>query len=455
MTTTAERRYQSWKPSRAPAMADQPESGQAVFFLLALFTIILFGRPTDLIRVRIPMAEMTAIAAIIGYLIAKLNGKLPWVITTEVKLVIALTFWFLLTVPFAIWKGGAVEALSRSWFKTLIIFFLLSQTVSSVRRVRTLLLIIVWCEFFVTAYAIAYLRMHGGVAPTTDDRFYGATVGFVSGNYLGIAAGITFPYMIVLLTRKPGVIRVLLILATMALMMWNAVLTASRSGFMAIGVCLVLSWFLLLGRARARWVGIIFVLGAVLAAALAPPVFWERMETLWKKKSELQSETSTSAAQSTQVRELALKNSIKWTLENPVFGLGFGCFHIKSGEAGGARQWIETHNGYTQVSSETGIPGLILFVSLLVTAVKRMRVISRLPADDPKAGELAMWARATLVALLSFMFGILFAHLSYDYYVYYLIGIGIALQMVYKREFLPAPAAAKKTAPALQESPGW
>jgi hypothetical protein len=57
------------------------------------------------------------------------------------------------------------------------------------------------------------------------------------------------------------------------------------------------------------------------------------------------------------------------TLERPIFGVGPGNFTAASAEdskeSGETAAWRNTHNAYTQVSSESGFPGLFLFLVII------------------------------------------------------------------------------------------
>lgn len=72
-------------------------------------------------------------------------------------------------------------------------------------------------------------------------------------------------------------------------------------------------------------------------------------------------------------RRLLLKESIAVTLRRPIFGVGVGNFPVyvngMNKEEGRLKEaWHGTHNTYTQLSSETGIPGLAIFIGILVVS---------------------------------------------------------------------------------------
>ena len=74
-------------------------------------------------------------------------------------------------------------------------------------------------------------------------------------------------------------------------------------------------------------------------------------------------------------------------MEHPIFGVGPGIFTV--GEAdlakseGQAAQWHVSHNSYTQVSSEMGIPGLLLYLAALWGTLSNIVWFRRRSRIDP------------------------------------------------------------------------
>ena len=60
-----------------------------------------------------------------------------------------------------------------------------------------------------------------------------------------------------------------------------------------------------------------------------------------------------------------------------------------------------------------------------------MRRMVRGCEGKPELSQEKALANATIVSLLSFMVGGCFAHLAWEFYVYYLAAIGVSLQTIY------------------------
>src|SRR5579864_1032763 len=90
------------------------------FAFVLLFTFAAFGRPEDIVSVlgSLHLTFIFGACAGLAYVRAHLMGRARIRWTRELKLVLALTAWFILGVPFAYWRGGSVHVLTDVWFKT-------------------------------------------------------------------------------------------------------------------------------------------------------------------------------------------------------------------------------------------------------------------------------------------------------------------------------------------------
>jgi O-antigen ligase len=178
-------------------------------------------------------------------------------------------------------------------------------------------------------------------------------------------------------------------------------------------------------------VGIGIAVALFAAVSFAPPVFWQRLGTVWGSSEMYTDAVRASAVESTQDHLAVLDRSIAYTLEHPIFGLGLGNFQVASGlQLGQPSAWMGTHNTFTEVSSEAGVPALGLFLTLLITALVNMKKTSGAFALSPGSPDLYLMARAALASLLSFVFGAFFAHLAYEYYIFYPIAIAVGIHCI-------------------------
>jgi len=396
----------------------------------------------------IAITEGVAILACLGYFWAFLRGGLPLNLCMELKLTVALTLCYAAGVPFSIWRGNSFDGLT-GWLKTLLVFFLISQLVTTMGRVRKLLWVIILSMGAVAFYSLAIK----GVGATAEDaRVLRFTMGILSGNYVGIAVGTTLPFIAALFIRRGSSFALLPLVSIFAMLVWMVALTASRAGTLGVVLSLVLTWvYLLRDSFKARLMGAGFVLVLIFVGVFAPGIFWDRLSTLWDPTGYAKSEASASEYQ----RKALLRRSITYTLQNPLFGVGLQNFEIMSGSStGSAHEWKGTHNTFTQVSSEAGIPAFIFFVAIFGVAIRRLNEIKRWAGKDLSRQEVGVFVRASLVSIFAFIFSGFFAHLAYDFYLFYLVGIGVALQAVQRQMQMQAmaePAVAARP----RYSNGW
>ncbi len=87
--------------------------------------------------------------------------------------------------------------------------------------------------------------------------------------------------------------------------------------------------------------------------------------------------------------------------------------------------WTAVHNVYLQLGVELGLPGLALFVALLVTSLRsarRAQRVARASADH----ELCHLAEGIEVSLLAFAISGIFYPVAYHFYFYLIAGLAAA-----------------------------
>ena len=400
------------------------------FFFVWLFTVNIYARPEDIVPFLGPLhlTYVFGLCAGVAYVGAFLLGRAGLLWPRELCLVAFLTGWYITGVPFALWRGGSFEVLTQVWFKTLLIFFLLTQTLVTLERIRKLLWAIILSELFVTSYSIA----QSPKVIWVGERMLGINLGILGWNFLGIAIALTIPYIAALFISDSSLLKRSLLVAAVLSMTWMLVLTASRSGFLNVMFSIVLTSLLVLrGNAGGKVVGLLIILLLVIALSFAPNVFWQRIGTIWSTSDSGKNQITASAEESQEDRVAVLTRSIQYTLERPLWGLGLGNFVVAGGtRLGRSDAWMGTHNTFTQISSEAGVPALLLFITLFAVALRNMKTTWKAAVNTPQGAEMNLMARATWVSLLSLIFGSLFAHIAYEYFLFYPVAIAAGIAHV-------------------------
>jgi len=146
---------------------------------------------------------------------------------------------------------------------------------------------------------------------------------------------------------------------------------------------------------------------------------------------EVDSDVSSVASQ--VQREELFKTSLGYTLRHPLFGVGPDQFATAvSQDAARASEhmpWLGTHNTYTQVSSECGIPALILYLAVIGLCLRSNLRLYRWARDRPECCELAGLSRCLLAGTLVYAVSAFFFHMAYSAYLPELAGFTVALHL--------------------------
>ena len=207
------------------------------------------------------------------------------------------------------------------------------------------------------------------------------------------------------------------------LMMTYAVLrTGSRGGFLALAVAAVVClWeFAIRGR-RPFLIGFAVLAGLILWQSAGGMVMGRLRATLDGN------EDSAAAYASGQARQLLFWKSLDVTMQHPLFGVGPGNFDQVSG------QWHTTHNSFTLLSSEGGLPALILYVLIFWSAFKNLRAAKR---RAPKRTEARLLAGALFASLAAYAVGSAFLSVAYSYFPYILVAYTSAIFLMTQETYM-------------------
>ena len=312
---------------------------------LVVFSFLYFARPEDLIPGlgKVPVEKILGgiafIALFFGIRSRSTFKKWP----LELKLLAALLGWQILCIPFASYITGALLVVIDRCSKALIVALLVALVADSIGQVRRLM----WIQASAVAFMtfVSVLLYKGG-------RMGGVLGGvFDNPNDLAMNIALNFPLCLMFLLLEKNPIKKLVWFAGILVMGRGLMLTYSRSGFLAIVVAVIFS-LLEFGIRNKRH----YLFGAAAFCALAlliagPQSYGNRIRSLVSNDVEVYGDAKGPRA------ELLMK-SLVITAKHPLFGVGPGQFASYTGK------WLVTHNTYTELSSECGIPALILFLLL-------------------------------------------------------------------------------------------
>jgi putative inorganic carbon (HCO3(-)) transporter len=176
------------------------------------------------------------------------------------------------------------------------------------------------------------------------------------------------------------------------------VLTQSRGAFLAL-IAIALPSAVALARRRPRTV---IALGALVALALyfAPAAFWTRMQGL-EKATSVTTIGEMDPEGSARQRFAVLQTATRIVRDHPVLGIGLGAYGLANAQYTPSLGNLDTHNTYLNILAETGAPGLIFFLALVISVLGTARVARRRAQRAlPAQAEMLRWLQFGLIGFL-------------------------------------------------------
>jgi probable O-glycosylation ligase (exosortase A-associated) len=419
-----------WRPEsgqRPPGLNASGERTSPVpFWALVGFTFVLLISPQTYFPAlsSVRPALLVASVGILAYLIDQLVHRRPVLrITREMRITTWLVCWAVVTTPLSLWFWGSVSVLLDLYFKTLIVFWLLYTTVNNLVRLRR----IAWSLTLMgIPIALAAVRNYlSGIQLAKFERITGYEGGLTENpNDLALMLNLIFPLTMALLicSRKPRTRYVLM--GILFLYILAIVATFSRGGFVTLAALFFIYLWKFRNRSEKKWL-IAVLLIVLLCVPFLPSAYWNRISTTVNSKSD--------ATSSAQERLQIMSAAVIFVIKHPIVGAGFGMSILAMNEEGGTF-WTDVHNAYLQYAVDLGLPGLVLFLMLMVACFKSTIKVQRESARAPALQELFFLAQGVQISLWAFSIAALFHPVAYHLYFYYMAGLAVALRAVYEFE---------------------
>jgi O-antigen ligase len=390
----------------------QGRPSASAYFWLLLFFVVYCARPEDWIPglAVIPLAKVAGVFCALSFLasIPQLRRYLP----RETIYLALLVFQLWLTVPMSpVWRGGAFYT-TLDFSKVLLIVLVMNVAVTTMARLRRLIFV----QTTSVAVSAAATLVKGG---SRLGRLEGVGYGiYKNPNELALIMVLTLPFCVAFLLRTRSWLSKAVWASVAILMVYGTMLTGSRAGLLALlvsgGVCLREFGI------RGRRIGLLFAGAVVMLLMLfSGDTVNSRFDAMFNDHPT--TEAGRAAHGSAVARQELFWKALAITAEHPLFGIGPGNFNSSSGN------WHDQHNSYTQMSSEGGVPALILYVLLLWCALANLRKTNRLAPPD---SEEALFAMALRGSLYGFIVGSFFADSAYHFFPYLLVGYTSALVVI-------------------------
>ncbi len=411
--------------------------------LLAFYVFLLAGRLLDVSPIwwlHIPM-----IILLVLMVSTMARGQLQHTFSSKIaKYFTAFTVWVFVCFPFSYWRGQSKIYLQYQ-VQSFIVFVIIVQIARTKRDWQKVV-----GGFAYATLTAALLALHFNYTLAGRLALPNGTLADPNEFALLMVAGLPFWWFKA--SRAKGFRKILFLCCTLPIFLAFA-RAGSRGGLLAMTILLVISFVFARGVQK-----LVIVMTAVIAIAastiLLPGYIQTRFQTFFSSSSDdehLGSRLDSDIA-SSEGRKALLIQSIKMTFEHPVLGVGPGCFASvawdeRKAATGAGGLALVTHNTYTQISSETGIPGFILFFSVVFLCVRS--VISDYRRLAPIDMEFAQYARYLLSCMAATALGIFFLSVGYTPLTATIFAFALSLHKVVESSLKTA-----ETVPVAHAS-GW
>jgi O-antigen ligase len=412
-------------------------------YLVCLVIFIFYSRFFDvyLAQYKIPAITLglTAMASLFsGHLLQSLQYRVS-------KLLILFTGVLLVSSTFSVWRGGSIELITSVWFKSLLVYVLIVSLIQDWRHSTQLARTMAWSIGVLSVLSYIYANGESG-------RFFLKEGKLSNPNDLAQALLLGLPFLMMLFSQSailaPTRILSFFLIGILGV---DFLHTGSRGGMVSAAICLPV--VIATSSSKVK-IGTALLLVAILATgtlAFSPALraryltFFD--STVDEDTSEQTARVSEIAVASAMSRREVLLESVKVTLLHPIIGVGPGMFaefrEREAAKQGKHAVFLLTHNTYTEVSSECGIPALIIFVAILVSTFRTATKIHRLSRSRPEPSMKAVAATASALrySVLAYATTSFFLSVAYQALLPTLAGMVVALEYSVARQLAAAPAS--------------
>jgi O-antigen ligase len=412
----------------------RPGPRQPAFYLAVVYIFVTYTRLPEFIPLvsghGLRLGLIMTVLAVLGIM---LSGSVYRIFSSKiVRALAAFTIWLFLATPFSIWRGGSTGQV-MFWCGSVISLVLLAGCIEGAEQCRKAGYAMAVSVLAIEA--LSFLLGNSAANAKETGRFAFASGTFANPNDFAALLLIGLPFcLLVVRTRKGFSVLKLACILGLILIPLSAVRTGSRGGLLALLVMFVLYFFSVPSVQR-----IPLVIAALLLGVAA--VIFSSSNALDRYRTILQSGDSTvyyandterSAALSTLSRKELFMSSLRLTIHHPLLGVGPGMFLVADAkdaeERNQAAAWHQTHNTYSQISCENGLPALFFYLAALFFCFKVTRAARQSAAAYPELRSYADTAFCLRFSVIAFAVTAIFASNAYYFFFPLVAGLCAALE---------------------------
>lgn len=334
----------------------------------------------------------------------------------------------LLATPFSMWRSGSAAMLLNYIPRNYLTFFYIAAFTTSLRRCRTLMYVNV---VGAVVLLLTCLKFGQAGSAVDDGRFsVPGSLFYSNANELGLALLLGVTSFLFLMYRQAVAARILGVAGILLCSMY-ALKTGSRGCLLA--AVAMFGMIFLFGKNKVKTAIVALPIIAIVLLFLPSATVHRLLLFGTDRATEAQTSADIAAIDSQLQRRELFKKSLYYTVTHPLFGVGPNQFAVAvAGDAsknGLHASWLGTHNSYTQVSSECGIPAFICYCAVVFLCFRTNWRLYRRSRDNTALKDVMALSFCMLAGTLVYTVSTFFFHIAYSGGLPMLAGFTLALQL--------------------------
>jgi O-antigen ligase len=403
------------------------------FGILLVFLFILFSRTFDVIG---SSFQIPAIVTALALAATIFSGGLARAVNHRIaKYLLGFTAWMAIAIPTSYWRFGSITTF-QNWLKALVVYICIVGLIATYDQTLK--------AIYVTGFSVLLLAILSLLLGNTSSGRLFLTEGkFQNPNDLAQILLMGLPFLwLMFKSSTQNLLFKLPPLIFSGIVFYVMLKTGSRGAFFGFITLFLFVFFKASMTDRLAMI-ILSLFLAGFALVVVPSGLRSRYITLFSTDEEAtgaDQELTEIAVSSSEARSHVLRFSLLMTLRHPLLGVGPGMFPEameSDAKAEGKRtQWLETHNAYTQISSEMGIPGLLLYLAVLIGSYRSTNAVIKMSKlrRTERWNTIGNTASCMRMSLLAYAVTALFSSVAYQSLLPTLAGLCTVLYMSARKE---------------------
>jgi probable O-glycosylation ligase (exosortase A-associated) len=363
--------------------------------------------------------RLAAIATVASWILLVLAARVSLlkaaIGTPYVALAITWLLWTALTVIGALDANLAWEAWWSGQTKTLTMMLFVVTCLTSIDSIRA-----VYAVHALGAATLTFFYTKGGYP------LWGSPVPMYDVNDLALHLNIALPMVLFLALSVKARVVSMGLWALALLMAVSILMTQSRGGLLTLGTTVVIIW--LRFRGVKWWVRVVPPVALIGGFFLLPTAAQERLSMLFSPTEDYNYSEDFGRVET-------WKRGMNYLAQYPVMGVGIANFPVAEATISPralAGEWAPArvaHSSVAEVAVETGVPGISMYLLMLIFAFVRLnRLRKRLGSAPETLREVGLMADVLWLSLLAFSVGGLFLSMGYAPILFSLIALLAGLE---------------------------